>query len=70
MQFISQESTHAGQNSELYLSAHGHLPGILWYVKAKLVLSSDLISNTLTAIKISFRAQQEIEPKFVGRGHV
>ena len=28
---VSQVSTHAGQNSKLCLSAHGHLPGALWY---------------------------------------
>ena len=31
MQFISQVSTHAGQNHELCLSTHVHLPGTLLY---------------------------------------
>ena len=31
MEFISQVSTHAGRNRELYLSAHGCLPGTLRY---------------------------------------
>ena len=31
MEFISRVSTHAGQNRELCLSTHGHLPGTLQY---------------------------------------
>ena len=32
MEFISQVSAHAGRNRELYLSAHGRLPGTLRYI--------------------------------------
>ena len=32
MEFISRVSTHAGQNHELYLSAHGPLPWTLRYM--------------------------------------
>ena len=38
-------SAHVGQNLEVCLSAHGHLPGILWYIQTPHKILSYIFVN-------------------------
>ena len=44
MEFISRVSAHTGRNRELCLSAHGRLPGTLWYMHTFLVEKKSWLS--------------------------
>ena len=56
MEFISRVSAHAGRNRELYLSAHGRLPGTLRYTCTPVRGTRGYV-YTCTNISLAFTVQ-------------